>query len=901
MITRLIARLSSLWGNLVRRDRAEQGLDDELRAYVDLLAAEYEQKGMIPAAARRAALVATGGVEQVKESTRDAWAGNALATAGRELRYALRTLRRSPAFLAIAIVTLALGIGGATAVFTVVKGSLLRPLPGVADPERLVTVERVQPTSTIAEFSVPDARDLNEHTTALAGVAGFNGTSVAIEDSAGSARAWVSFVTRNFLPVLGVRPAIGRFFGPGDADATSAESDQVVVLGHAIWQSRYGGSPSVIGSTLELNDHAYTVIGVAPPGFIGAMEWYPMELFIPLGTGSRATPALGDVDLDTRRYGLLRLVGRLAPGKSIEDAQRDLAGIAAQLEAAYPTNRGRSVQVLPRIGMTAEERVEMSRLPRLLAMAVALLLLIACGNVATLSLVRSAARRRELATRLALGASRAALVRQVALEGVVIAAGAGLLGILLAALLVKSATLVNTVVRMEGMDLAMDSRVLAVAVAASTLTAVLVSLFPALQIWRVPAGAVLKDGGGAVRRRSAGQRALVAAQVGASLVLLAAAAMVFSSFNRTLAAHDGFDPRGLTDARLEPNASPHDTARQLAFYQAVLARAQSDPAVEAAALTTTVPPFQWATRATVFRRGEEPPPGALAGRELELGLRALAVTVSEDFFTVMRIPLLGGRAFSASDDARAESIAIVSKRLAEALWPGRDPVGQYVAWPAVEGPAREPVRVVGVVADTRDVELGGESPLAMYVPYTQHPGSYVGLLLRGRGGTAVSEATLRRIVAAVDPNATVLGGRTLDDRLRDEMRPQRTASAWIAVFGGIALLLACIGLYGVVAQGVLQRTRELAVRSALGATPRGILATVLGDGMRLAAIGGVLGAIGVVAALRVVRSMFAGVGSVDLLAASGAVGVLAVAALVATYLPARRAARLNPVDALRSD
>jgi predicted permease len=393
----------------------------------------------------------------------------------------------------------------------------------------------------------------------------------------------------------------------------------------------------------------------------------------------------------------------------------------------------------------------------------------------------------------------------------------------------------------------------------------------------------------------------VAAQVGASLVLLAAAAMVFSSLNRTLAAHDGSDPRGLTDARLEANASARDTARQLAFYQAVLVRAQSDPAVEAAALTTTVPPFQWASRATVFRRGEEPPPGALAGRELELGLRVLAVHVSEDFFGVMRIPLLGGRMFTARDDARSEPVAIVSQRLAAALWPAGGAIGQSVAWPAVEGPPRLPVRVVGVVADTRDVSLGRESPLAMYVPYAQHPGDWGLLVLRGRGGVAVSEATVRRIVAAVDPNATVLGGRTLDDRLRDEVRPQRTASAWIAVFGGTALLLACIGLYGVVAQGVVQRTRELAVRSALGATPRGILGTVLGDGMRLAALGGAAGAIGAVAAMRVLRSMFPGVESVDLLLASGSVGVLAAAMLVATYLPARRAARLSPADALRCD
>jgi predicted permease len=899
----LFARLRSLGVKLFRRERAEAALDDELRAYVDLLAAEYERKGMPPVEARRAALVSTGGIEQVKEYTRDAWAGNALSSGIREVRYAVRALRRSPAFLGIAIATLALGIGGSTAVFTVINGSLLRPLPGVSEPDRLVTVERVQSARPIAEFSYPDYVDLRENSSALNGLAAYNGTSMALDDVAGAARTWVSYVSDNFFTVLGVRAVAGRLFGPSEVHRSGGDANELAVLGYDLWQQRFGGARSAIGSTLRLEGRVFTIIGVAPPGFIGAMEPYPMELWIPLAAGGQlsATLSRGGVDLESRRIGWLRLVGRLAPGRNVEGAQRDLAGIAARLATTYPTNRERSVVVVAGAGMTAEERVLLSRVPRLLAGAVVLLLLIACGNVASLSLVRAAGRRRELATRLALGASRATLVRQVALEGIVIAAGAGLLGVLASRLLVRSATLVRTVVSMEGMDLGMDLRVLMIAIAASTLTAIVVALVPALQIFRLPAGAVLKDGGGAVRRRSPGQRALVTAQVGASLILLSASAIVFSSFQRVLHAHGGFDPRGLSDVRLEVEMAQPDTARLLAFYRAVLERAESEPAVTGAALTTTVPPFNWATRATVFRHGEEPPPAELVGRELELGLRVSAVQVSGDFFTVMRIPLVRGRTFTAHDEARSQPVAIVSRRLAAALWPASEPIGQYVAWPAVDGPARLPLRVVGVAEDTRDVSLGGETTLAMYLPYTQHPHVNPILLLRETGGAALSDVTIRRIVAAVDPNVKVLGARTLFDRLQDEVRPQRTASAWIGMFGLIALLLASIGLYGVIAQSVLQRTRELAVRSALGATARGILATVLGEGMRLAALGAILGGLGTVAALRVVRSLFTGVESIDLVSAASALAVLALAMLAATYVPARQASRLNPVDALRCD
>lgn len=899
--------LRNVWRNLVRRDRAERDLNDELRAYVDLLADEYERAGMPPTLARRAALVDTGGIEQVKEATRDAWVGNSFATAGRELRYAVRSLTRSPGFLVIAVVTLTIGIGGATAMFTIIKGSLLRPLPGVAEPDRLVTVERMQNGRMIAEISYPDFLDFRRRSTTLAGLGGSDGTQMTLEDAAGSRATWVSFVTDNYFTVLGVTPAAGRFFGATDAAAPV----DVIVIGYELWQRRFGGSRSIIGSTIELGTHPFTIIGVAAPGFIGAMAPYPMEAFIPIAMGNRVSPALPDFDLESRRLGRLRVVGRLRPGHDVGDAQRDLAAIATHLANTYPTNRGRSVHVWSGASMTAAELDAMSRVPLLLSMAVALLLLIACGNVASLSLVRATSRRRELATRLALGATRSALVRQVAFEGVVTATAAGVLGIIVAQLLVRSATLVRTVVPLSYPDLALDVRVLAVALAASTLTAIIVSLVPSMQVVRLPPGAVLKDGSGAAPRRSSGQRVLVVAQVSASLVLLTAAAAVFGSFQHVLAAHEGFDPRGLSDARLQFDESRDRVSdsggqqyrwrvNQLPFFREILERAPAHPAIEGAALTSTIPPFQWSTRATLFRAGEAPPVAELVGRGTELGVHASTIAVSTSFFDVMRIRLLRGRGFIESDDAGSEPVAIVSQRLAQALWPTADPIGQMIAWPVVEGPPREPVRVIGVAADTREVTLSDGPPLAMYVPVEQHPNYHHGLIVRARGRDPVPEDAVRGLVADIDAAVTLIETRTLADRLRSEVGWQRTASAWIGVFGGVALLLACIGLYAVVAHSVLQRRRELAIRSALGATPGSILTTVLGDGMRLALVGGIVGVLGAIAGKRVLQSLVAGIKPDDLSLAVS-LAVLVIAMLVATYLPARRAARLDPALVLRCD
>lgn len=895
----LLTRLRHLWSNLVHRREADAALDDEIQAYVDGLAAEYARHGLAPDDARRAALIELGGIEQVKDATRDAWLGARVENLLRETRFALRSLARSPVFAATAIITLAIGIAGTTAVFTIVKGTLLRPLPGVSAPESLLSVEVALKSGDLGVMSYPDFRDLRDNVHSLSGLAAYNGTSMAVHDLSGNSRAMVNYVTGEFFSVLGVRPALGRLMNPSDAEPHVV--NPIVVVSYKYWKERLHGATDVIGTTMTIDDYPLTIIGVAPKDFIGAMNLYPMDLWIPV---TMLEPISHEGDpISARGDGWFRVIGRLAPGRTSGDAQRELSGIMSRLAATYPEDRGRGIRVFDGAGLASYDRDDVARLPRLLAIAAVLFLIIACANVANLALVRAAVRRRELATRLALGASRASLAGRLVIEGLVLAIGAATLGIGLARVLVGTSALVSTVVSMPQPDLSLDRRVLALAVATTLLIAVAVASIPILQITHIPAWAVLKDGtAGAGRRRSRTQRTLVAAQVAASLVLLCASAAVFDTVQRLLSVDPGFDPKGVAVTLLDPHEAHLDSARLGGFYRDVVRKAAEQAGVAGAALTTTPPPQEWSTRAAVFREGKAPTREQLAGHDFDYPIRSYIDYVSPALFDVLRIPLLRGRAFTDRDDARSPRVVIVSQRLASALWPNADPIGKMLVWPKLKGDERPPLRVVGVVADTRHASLADrEPPLVMYVPYQQEPLGNMFLLMRSRNRVPPSESTVRQIVASVDPMAAVHSPSPLVDHLMATVEPQRRATQWIGAFGAIALLLAGIGLYGVVAQGVIQRTRELAIRGALGATPRSIGRLIVGEGVMLAAWGVAAGACLSVWAFRLLGTQLEGISAFDPRALLLASLVLGAATVAACWLPARRAARLNLVDALRSD
>ncbi|HEX5180932.1 MAG TPA: ADOP family duplicated permease [Gemmatimonadaceae bacterium] len=895
---RPISMVRHIWRTVAHRRRAELDLDEELHAYVALLAAEHQRAGAGPEAARRAALLATGGIERVKDETRDAWVGESISNAVRAVRHALRSLARSPVYTSTAILTLAIGIGGATAMITIFKGTLLRPLPAVRAPAQLVSVEVVASSGALGEMSYPDFRDIRGETHTLSGLTAYNGTPMQVHDAAGDTRAMVNYVSGEFFSVLGVRAAAGRLLAPSDVVPRTIAP--VVVISYRFWQQRFGRAVSAVGSTLDVYGYPLTIIGVAPKGFIGAMNLYPMDLWIPL---TMLQPVSNEGDPTARRGdGWFRAVGRLAPGHTVAEAQRELSLIMSRLAATYAEDRGRGVRVFAGAGMASYDRSDVERLPRLVSAAVAMVLLIACANVANLGLVRSAARRRELATRLALGASRTSLAGRLAIEGAILAVAAAALGVGLAQLVVW-APVVHTIVAMPNPDLSLDWRVVFAAALLALGVAVLVSLAPVAHAMHLSPGAVLKDGAaGAVRRRSRLQRLLVAGQVAASLVLLGAAAAVFDAMQHMLAADPGFDVPGVTYAWIDPHTARLDSAGQLAFFRELLANVRRNASVAAAALTTTPPPQEWSTRASVFRAGEEPSREQLAGHDFDFPIRSYMDNVSPALFAVLHIPLLRGREFTSADDEHAAHVVIVSRRLGEALWPGVNPIGKLLVWPNLSGAPRPPLLVVGEVADTKHASLAdAEPPFVMYVPYTQERPTNLSLLVRTRDGAPVSAAWIRRIVAGIAPSARVEEPRPLGSVIAMTLEPQRLASLWIGAFGSLALVLAAVGLYGVVAQGVLQRRRELAVRTALGARPRAIAWLVIGEGLSLGAGGAGAGLAASVLAMRLVRAELEGVGAFDARAIAVAAALLTAMVLLACWIPARRAARLDPMAALRVD
>lgn len=817
-----------------------------------------------------------------------------------DLKFAIRGLRNNPGFALVCVVTLALGIGANTAIFTVVNGVLLRPVPGIANSGELVTLERLQKNNPDYGFGYPDYLDYREQAHSFAGLAGRCRARLSLNHGA-TELVIGELVSGNYFSVLGVPLAQGRMIGPSDVQ--SEGQAPVVVLSYSLWQRAFGADSAVIGKSVQLNGHPFTVIGIASRDFLGSVVGSPSDLWVPLTMQPAAIPRMSIGILASRNAGWVGIFGRLKPGVRLDTARTEIQTIAARLAAAYPqSNEHRGADVIASFGIDPDDRGALEKFFALLLASVGLLLLIACSNVANLLLSRSDARRREIAIRLALGATRGRLVQQLLTEGLLLSLLAAGIGLLLAP---WTANLMlafrQPLYAMQNITTAPDGRVLGFTVAVAVLTGILFGLAPALQSSAPDLVVALKEntpGGG---RRSRLRNELVAAQIAIALLLLANAGAVLRKMQAVVNQNPGFATANIAMMSLSPTIQGYSEARGQRFYNALLQRVAEIPGVRSASLATTVPPVDFSTRISIFYEGQAPPREYLAGHEFEVGIRVDLNNVAPKYFETLGIPMLQGRDFAARDDASTSPVAILSQRLARRLWPGESAIGKRIEWPTASGPARPPIEIIGVAADAKYRSLLTEPPLLLYLPLSQNYSASDNLIIRTGADPAVVLPAVREAVSSLDANMPIFGEKSMADEIADSLWQQRMASGLLGSFSFLALALAGIGLYAVVAHWTGQRRREIGVRMALGANPRDVLRLVLSHGAKLAGVGAMIGLVLSAELTSVVSEFLFGSRGFDAAATAFLTALLAAIVLLASYVPARRAMRVDPMVALRHE
>ncbi|MGA2739700.1 MAG: ADOP family duplicated permease, partial [Bryobacteraceae bacterium] len=789
--------------------------------------------------------------------------------------------------------------------FSLIDTLLLRHMPGVKSPGALVVFERWQAGQLLGNMGYPDYRDYRDRLKTFSAVAAEADTRASFSNGAAIERVAAALVSGNYFAALGANPAAGRLLGETDE---SEGASAVAVIGYAFWKRTFGEDSRVVGSTIRLNGQAFTVIGVAPREFRGITTQFQPDVWAPITLQPLMMPRLTPDTLRNRASGWLRIFGRLAPGTTLAAAQAETAAVAAQLAQAYPvTNHGRTAVLVPGLGLDSDDRAEVRRLLGLLLACVALLQLIACANVANLMLARAAARRREIAVRVALGAGRARLMRLFLTEGALLAGGAGLLGILLAPMLAQFAVSVNqSAYTMRGVDVQLDLRVLGFVLLLTLISGLLFALAPARRAARVDLAASLKDGSpGAGRTRSHMRGGLIAAQTAFSLVLLAGAGTGIATMRRALAANPVVQPEDVLLASVDLDVQGYSSTKGLSFYAALLERTSALPGVTAASLGLTIPPEEFFGRRAIFHPGEEPPLRDFQGDDFRFGLRVDDDAIAPGFFHTLGLPIVKGREFNADDRAGAPRAGIVNERLARRLWPDRDPIGQQIVAPDFSGPARPPITVVGVVKDAVVRSLAGDATLQLYLPLAQEYSGRATLIVRSRANGARLSASLssalRTEVARLDPSLPLFAVEGMPAHIATSLWRQRLAAGLLGVFGALALALASMGIYGIAAHSVSQRTREIGIRMAIGARGEQISILVVREGMAWVLAGA---AIGLPAALLATLAMQKGIpGAIpyNSWVLGATLALLGSVSLLASYLPARRAAHVDPIVALRCD
>jgi len=817
-----------------------------------------------------------------------------METLWQDIRYGLRMLAKNPGFTAVAVLTLALGIGANTAIFSLVNAILLRPIPG-ENPEEFVRVYAAFPRFAYGTVSYPDYADWRDHAEGLTGLAAFGSISASLTVGTTSEMVPGNIVSGNYFDVLSIRPLHGRGFLP-EEDQTPG-THRVAVLGYDLWKKHFAGDPAIAGKSITVNGEAFHVVGIAPEKFYGVNPASGTQLWVPMMMQSLMRPpsaglrrALGGFDLlNARGPSWLSLIGRLKPGVTPEQVQASLAVVSKRLAEEYPqTNRERSVTVIP-ADRAPGLRDRVLPVFTLLMAVTGLVLLISCANVANLLLARAAGRRKEIAIRLALGAGRGRVVRQVLTESVLLAGIGGAAGLLIS-YWVNDLFYLFEIPR--SFDISVDARVLGFAALLAVATAILFGIAPAAQAARGAPLSALKDeaaqlSGGAKKSRL--RSSLVVAQVSLSLLLLVGAGLFLRTLANARAVHPGFDPENLYAATMNFDLLRYPEAQVAQFVDRLTERLEALPGVESVSHARMLP-LSGSNRSYGFTvEGRELPPGT-DPEDVSANVVAL------NYFRTIRQPLLRGRDFTAQDTAAAPRVAIVNEALARRYWPGEEVLGKRFSISGAQGPF---VDVVGVAADASFSSVReGPAPF-LYLPIAQQPESVVVLHVRARRDFESIAADLRREVRALDAHLPLLDVRTAVNAREESLTAERIVATMLAIFGGLALLLAGVGLYSVMAYTVAQRTHEIGIRVALGAQPGDIFRHVVGHGLFLTGLGVVIGSAAAVGLTRLVAKMLFGVTPTDPATFAGVAAGLIAVAVLACYLPARRATKVDPMVALR--
>jgi predicted permease len=873
--------------------KREKELEEEVRGHLELAARERVERGVGADEAAQGARREFGNVTLVKETARDAWGGRWLAELAEDVRYGFRVLRKNPGFTVVAVLTLALGIGANTALFSVVNGVLLNPLP-YPEPEQLVTIHECKPNFDTGSISFPNFRDWRKDNKTFSQMAVTRTFAFTLTGLGEAEQIQAQFVSTDFFPMLGVKPTAGRLFVEGEDEF---DRSPIALISVGFWNRKFGGSPDAVGKAIALDGRSYTIVGVIPASFKLRLGYFQTsDVYVPLGQWSN--PFLRRRDAGLGIHGL----GRLKPGVTVQQARSDMARVTEHLAEAFPDqNKGIGATLFPMKDGVVGGSVKLLLLT--LLAAVGFVLLIACVNVANLLMVRSAGRAREFAVRAALGAGRGRIIRQLLTESLLLALAGGGLGLLLAAWGTQLAQQRLASQLPRAAEIGMDWKVFAFTAAIALFCGIVFGLAPALRVSRPDLRESLKEGGrGLVGGKQRFREVLVVAEMAMALVLLIAAGLMMRSVSALWQVNPGFDARGLLTFSVSLSPTMRDAKPDAirAALREISDKLAATPGVRGASLSWGAVPLASDDEDLFWMEGQPKPQ---ATHDMNW---AISYVVQENYLKLMGIALLRGRFFTAQDNERAARVVVVDDVFAKKYFGDQDPIGKRIVL-EIKGGVAEIVGIVGHV-NQWGLDSDGQQALRaeLYFPYMQLPDEAMrlsangtGAIVRFDGDGQGTTAAIRAGLKAMNGDQVMFSVQTMEEIIADSLAARRLSMIVLVVFAGVAVGLASLGIYGVISYIVGQRTQEIGIRMALGARPGDVLAGVLGQGAKMVSFGVAIGLLSAFGLTRLMAKLLFGISATDPVTFAAVAAFLALVALAACWIPARRAMRVNPIVALR--